>query len=308
MDRDHLKYICGVLLFGFNGIIASPVNMESNLIVFYRTLLGSMLLLGFILLKQRRLPWMGQNKKDVFFVALSGVAMGIGWLFLFQAYRMIGVGTATLIYYTGPVIVVLVSPLVTKERLTRRTLVCLGIVMAGMLLTNLRSLSGGSNLTGLFYGLMTAVFYAVLVLANKQAKTISGMDNAAIQVLFSFLTVAVYTIVRGNLCLPEAATDWTFLLLLGLLNTGTACYLYFSAIGSMPTNHISVMGYIEPLSAVVGSALILNEDMYLLKFFGILLILGGTYIMVGPSRITLPRTLAGKLRSSHRPIVYPEHF
>ena len=176
--------------------------------------------------------------------------------------------------------VIFVSPLLMREKLTRKVVLCTGIVLFGMLLMNLKNLNAGGDHFGLFCGAMTCLMYAVLVLANKQATSITGLTNSTIQVVASFLVVAVYNLLRHNLEMPSSGTEWSMILILGAVNTGFGCFLYFSSIGTIPAQRVSIMGYIEPMTAVVTSALFLGESFSLLKLGGILLILLGAYMMV----------------------------
>ena len=64
-------------------------------------------------------------------------------------------------------------------------------------------------------------------------------------------------------------------LLLGLVNTGVGCYCYFSSIGDLPAQSVAICGYLEPLSAVLLSVLILHETMAPLQILGAVLIIGG---------------------------------
>ena len=64
-------------------------------------------------------------------------------------------------------------------------------------------------------------------------------------------------------------------LCIGLVNTGLGCYLYFSSMGELPVTRVAVCGYLEPLSAVVLSAVLLGEPMTAANILGAALILGG---------------------------------
>lgn len=118
MKNAFFKYILALLLFGSNGVVASFIALNSYEIVLLRTLIGSLLLIGIFLISGGKLTFY-QNKKDFAFLAVSGVAMGTSWMFLYEAYAQIGVSIASLCYYCGPVIVMILSPLIFKERLTK---------------------------------------------------------------------------------------------------------------------------------------------------------------------------------------------
>ena len=69
--------------------------------------------------------------------------------------------------------------------------------------------------------------------------------------------------------------DWVFILILGLVNTGLGCYLYFSSLGGLPVQTVSIIGYLEPLAAVVFSAVFLQEILSPLQVAGAVCIIGG---------------------------------
>ena len=107
--KSYFKYILALLLFGSNGVVASHIALTSYEIVWLRTLIGSLFLIVLFLLSKGRFTFV-QKKKDFLFLAISGAAMGISWMFLYEAYQQIGVSLSSLLYYCGPVIVMVLSP------------------------------------------------------------------------------------------------------------------------------------------------------------------------------------------------------
>lgn len=63
--------------------------------------------------------------------------------------------------------------------------------------------------------------------------------------------------------------------MLGVVNTGIGCLLYFSAVAKLPVQTVAVVGYLEPLSAVVFSAALLGEAITPVRLMGAALIIGG---------------------------------
>ena len=272
--KAYRNYIAGLLLFGSNGIVASGIALDSYKIVYLRCVIGSLaLLLLFLGTKQKRNA--KGHARDLCFLAVSGAAMGANWLFLYEAYQQIGVGAASLLNYCGPVIVMALAPIFFREKLTVRK--CLGFltVLIGVFLINGQAAQEGKTLWGLFCGGMSAVMYAVFVIANKKVTHIVGMENALYQLLFSTLTVVVFLFFREGLLFSIPTGSLRFVLLLGVVNTGVGCYLYFSSIGRLPVQSVAVLGYLEPFSAVVLSAVLLREGMSVTRFLGAALILGG---------------------------------
>ena len=275
-SKAFIKYISALLLFGLNGIVASHIPLNSYEIVFLRTLIGSILLIALFLIGKGKFH-IKAYKKDTFFIVLSGIAMGTSWMFLYEAYQQIGVSLSSLLYYCGPVIVMILSPIIFHEKLTAPKLLGFATVLVGIFLVNGNTV-GSSNPWGLFCGAMSAVMYFFMVTLNKQSKNISGMENSVIQLVVSFLTVAIFTGIKQGFILDVPASAWVWIFVLGILNTGVGCYLYFSPLAKLPVQTVAVCGYLEPLSAVVFATLLLGEKMTIIQIVGAVCIIGGAMI------------------------------
>ncbi len=288
MDKKaFLKYLCALLLFGSNGIVASHIALSSYEIVFLRTMIGSLLLIGLFLVGKGKFH-LKENKKDTAFIIFSGIAMGTSWMFLYEAYQQIGVSMASLLYYCGPVIVMVLSPLIFKEKLTAPKIIGFFIVLVGIVLVNGKTALNGGNTWGLFCGAMSAVMYFFMVTLNKRSKNITGMENSVIQLTISFLTVAVFIGIKQQFVIHIPSEAWIWIVILGLVNTGLGCYLYFSPLSNLSVQTVAVCGYLEPLSAVMFSAILLHEHMTIMQIIGAVCIIGGA--MVGELIRSNPKT------------------
>lgn len=271
---DLAKYIFVLFLFGSNGIVASYILLNSYEIVFWRTLIAAVFLLGVFLLSRQKFTLL-QHKKDAFFLSLGGFSLGMSWIFLFEAYSDIGVSVGTLLYYCGPVIVMALAPLLFKERLTTVKLIGFVIVVVGMVLLNSEAFIGGEMSIGIVLGLLAAVMYATMVIFNKKGQAIQGLENTTIQLVAAFAIVAVYSIVKGGFPVAINSESVVPILILGLVNTGIGCYFYFTSIGKLPVQTVSILGYLEPLSALLFSTILLGESLSPLQLIGAACILGG---------------------------------
>jgi drug/metabolite transporter (DMT)-like permease len=274
MKRAYFKYLLSLLLFGSNGVVASRIGLTSYEIVLLRSLLGSLLLIAIFFFSRYKLTVL-RHKRDTIYIAISGLAMAANWLFLFEAFTQIGVSMGMLINYSGPAIVMALSPLVFKERVTWPKIIALLAALLGVFLISGQAVKEGVNAWGLLCAGLSAVAYAAMVIFNKMSKKITGMENSTLQLFFTFVTVAVFVGFKQGFYMEIAAGDWLPILWIGLLNTGVGCYLYFSSIGKLPVQTVAICGYLEPLAAVVFSVLFLSETMLPIQIFGALLILGG---------------------------------
>lgn len=274
MNRSLIKYLAALLLFGSNGIVASMITMSSYEIVMFRTCIGSVLLLLLFLFTGNRFSFYKQ-KRSFLFLSISGIAMGTSWMFLYEAYRLIGVSIASLGYYCGPVMVMAVSPFLFKEKITLQKLTGILVVLVGIVLVNLNAFRETHTGFGIFCALMSALMYALMVTFNKKATKIAGMENATLQLTVAFFTVFLFVLFRQGLRFEVAPDNLVPLLFLGLVNTGVGCYLYFSSIGNLNVQTVAILGYLEPLSAVIFSVLFLHEAMVPIQVAGAIMVLGG---------------------------------
>ena len=277
MRSPHfMKYLISLLLFGSNGVWAAAIALSSQEIVFLRLLLGAVSLLAIFALTRTRVTF-HRYKKDFFFLALSGCAQGVLFLFLFKAYQLIGVSLASLAYYCGPVIVMVLSPLIFGEKLTRGKVTGFLVVLLGVALVNGQAALEGKSILGLVCAGLASFMYALLVIATKKNEHIHGLENPTIQLVFSLLTVAVYMALTQGFAIQVQPGDWLPILILGLTNTGLGCYLYYTSIGRLPAQQVALFGYLEPLSSVFYSAIFLHEVLSPIQIFGGLLIVGGAF-------------------------------
>lgn len=277
MKGEYLKYFSALLLFGSNGVVAAQIPLSSYEIVLLRSFLGSLLLLGLFFLSGHR-PAIQRYKQDCFFIALSGIAMAADWLLLFEAYCRIGVSLGMIINYCGPVIVIALSPFVFHERITIGKLLAVMLALPGAFLVSGQVTGTGGDTFGLLCAILSAFAYAAMVIFNKMAKQITGLENAAFQMLITFVAVFAFVICKKGISFHLQANSILPVLWLGLVNTGIGCFCYFSSIGELSAQTVAICGYLEPMSAVLMSAVILHETLLPEQAIGIGLILGGAVL------------------------------
>ncbi|HJJ36287.1 MAG TPA: EamA family transporter [Methanocorpusculum sp.] len=276
MNRPLIFFIAALLIFGTNGIIASFIPLTSYEIVFFRSLLGSLTLLAVFFLLQKRIT-LFRKRKDLILLILSGAMMGASWMFLYEAYQQTGVGISTLIYYCAPIIVMALAPLLFREKFTAQRVIGFVIVAAGCIILNGGAVIEGIGGFGLFCGAMSAVTCAVMIILNKKATGVGGLENSLFQLIFACMTVAIFVAATSGFSFITTIQPdtWIWILIIGVFNTGIGCFLYFSSIGKLPVQTVSVVGYLEPLSAVIFSAIFLQEILTPLQTVGAICIIGG---------------------------------
>jgi RarD protein len=231
----------------------------------------------FLLITKQRIPF-SKIKREVPLLLASGIAMGINWILLFEAYKRTTVSVATLSYYFAPVIVTVLSPLLFKERLTAKQIVCfimstLGIVM----ITGIGEVGGSQGFFGILFGLGAAVFYATVVLLNKFIKNVEGIHRTFLQFLSAVAVLFPYVLLTSGFTLGTLnGIGWANLLIVGVIHTGVTYCMYFSSLKELSGQKAAILSYIDPLVAVVISVTVLSEKMTVWQVIGGALILGFT--------------------------------
>lgn len=268
-------YILSLLIFGTNGLYVAHISLESSQIVLMRTLMGGLLLDCLVL------AFGGFNKQslrqDWGPILLGGTALGLNWVTLFEAYKLLNVSLATLIYYVGPILVLLFSPILFNEKLTGRKILSVFIVAIGLICISGSIVVTGMNLTGLLLAVASALLYAGLIVFNKHITHTNGLQTAAMELDVAFVVTLAYTLWTAGI--PQiTGRDLPYITLLGFINTGLAYLLYFSSIQKLSGQSITLISYLDPVSALLFSALLLQEIMTPVQLLGAVLIIGGAML------------------------------
>ena len=275
--NPRFMLIASMAIFGTLGPFVRNIAVSSGELALYRAILAALLIAVFLLVTGQKIPF-AQIKKEVPLLLASGVAMGINWILLFEAYKYTTVSAATLSYYFAPVIVTVVCPFLFKEKLSGRQVLCFVMSTVGLvLITGIGDMGGGNDLVGILFGLGAACFYATVILLNKFIKGVEGIHRTFLQFLAAIVTLIPYVLLTSGVTLGGLPTvGWVNLLIVGLVHTGITYCMYFSSLKELPGQKAAILSYIDPLVAVLISVTVLGESMTLLQALGGLLILGFT--------------------------------
>lgn len=278
-SNPRLMLIASMTIFGTLGPFVRNIPVSSGELALYRAVLAALLIALFLLITKQKIPF-SLIKKEVPLLLASGMAMGINWILLFEAYKYTTVSVATLSYYFAPVIVTLVCPILFKEKLTTKQLVCFLMSTLGLILiTGIGDIGGRNDFLGILFGLGAAVFYASVILLNKFIKNVEGLHRTFLQFLSAIVILLPYVLTTSGLTLGKLnSIGWLNLLIVGLIHTGVTYCMYFSSLKELPGQEAAILSYIDPLVAVLISVTILGESMGLWQAVGGVLILGFTLL------------------------------
>ena len=271
----YICYLLAMLIFGTNGLLVAGIDLQGGQIVLFRTLIGGILLTAIVLFRG------GFDRSALRAEAVpllcGGTALGLNWIALFEAYQLLNVSLATLIYYVGPMLVLVLSPLLFREKLTGMRIGAACLVAFGLICISGSIAGGGMSIRGLVAAIVSALFYATLIVFNKRIIRTGGLQTAAIELDVAFAVVLIYVLLTAGLPVPQK-NEIPALLILGAVNTGLAYLLYFSGLQKIPGQSVALLSYIDPVSALFFAAVFLQEAMSPVQILGAVLIIGGALL------------------------------
>lgn len=268
-----------MVIFGTIGIFRKYIPIPSGFIAFSRGAIGFIFL--FAVIKIRKKPFsIGKIGKKIIPLCVSGALMGFNWILLFEAYNYTSVASATLCYYMAPVFVIIASPFLFGEKLGAKRIFCVFTAVLGMLFVSGFFESGfAGEFKGILLGLGAAALYSSVVIMNKKLADIPVFEKTLLQLGSSAATILPYTLIAEDLSAAEVTPLSVMMLItVGILHTGIAYALYFGSVGSLPAHTTAILSYIDPVTAILLSALVLKEELTAFGILGAVLILGSAVL------------------------------
>lgn len=267
-----IKYLTAVILYGTIGYFLHYVKAASEFVVMCRGLIGSLFILLVMFIK-KDLPNLKAIKNNLIYLIVSGVALGLNWVFLFSGYKY-SISISSLCNYTAPIMVVVISALFLKEKINRKQMICVLCSFAGILLVSgAFETQESTDMHGFIYGMLAAIGFVVLVLCNRRLKGIKPLDKTVVQLFVSFLTVLPYVLINHSIPTSLDRESILIILMLGIVHTGIAYIFYFGSIDTLPVSKVAILGYIEPVLSIITGVVFFKETLTVFGGVGALMIL-----------------------------------
>lgn len=282
--KAKLQLLSAMGIFGTIGIFRSFIPMTGAAIACLRGVMGVAFLLVAMAVLKKKIDLVTVKQK-LWLLCVSGAAIGFNWVLLFEGFNY-SVPLATVGYYMAPVFVILASPLV-GERITCKKLCCAVVAMAGMVLVAgvVGGLGTDGAIMGVVLGLCAGVLYASVMLMNRKMGSIGAYDRTVAQLSTAAVVVLPYVLLTGGFGLDGLdGTGWVLLVIVGVVHTGLAYALYFGAMGSLKAQTVAILSYLDPVLAIILSALILHQHMDVWQTVGSVMVLGSALISELPQR------------------------
>ena len=279
--------ILAMVIFGTIGIFRKYIPLPSGIVACARGILGVAFLLIFIKLKKIKMD-KNSIKEHLMILLVSGGFIGLNWVLLFESYRYTSVAVATLCYYMAPIFVMIVSPFLLKEKLTVKKVLCVIVALIGMVFVSGvidGGIKGVSELKGILFGLGAAALYASVVMMNQKLGKVPTYDKTIMQLGAAAVVLIPYIFLVEDLsAITVTPLILIMLLIVGVVHTGIAYALYFGSMNGLKAQTVALFSYIDPIVAIILSAMFLKEPMTIYSGIGAVLVLGATMISELPEK------------------------
>ncbi len=279
MIKDKLLLVFVMLTFGSLGLFVRNMSFSSAQIAMARGLIGALFIFGYIkMAKQKSIKL---SKRSWLILMGLGALIGINWVLLFQAYQYLTVSTATIIYYTAPILMVILGVVVLKEKVKLYQVMLIVVALIGLILVaeGYDSTLFETSLVGFVYALLAALFYATVITGNKMVVDVDPFKRTLIQLVGAGLILVPYVWWLDPISISTSTpVQWMLLVVLGVFHTGLAYTIYFNVVTRLTSQSVAMISYIDPLSAIFMATLFLSETMGYIQIIGATFILLSTFL------------------------------
>lgn len=270
-----LRLATGLMLIGTVGAAAVATGLDPITIVFWRSVIGTVFLLVWCL-ATGLLPDRTITRRNLLLGAVAGTSLVLSWAAFFGGIALTSISTATILFHVQPFLILLLSALIWKERVSREQVIWLVVAFVGVVLASGLSLSSSAPdrdwTLGVLLTLGGACVYAVTAVAGKGLAEQRGEITTLCQTVVGSLIFLPF-LDLGQSIAPQA---WGWLAVIGFVQTGIAWVLIYSALPFVSAPMTAVLSFVNPLTAIMTDWLFFDHLLSLPQAVGMGLIVAST--------------------------------
>jgi len=268
----YLYILLAIFLWSSQGVVVRLSGVEVHILLFYSQAI-SVILQGLIVSQKKyRSEINGLNKLS--YPLILAIFLMVNNLAFYYAFQNTTIANAVLTHYTAPIIVPFLAAAFLGEKITGRLVTALAVATAGLwILLDGFSLSAVQGY-GIAAGLVSGFSYAIIIILSR------SFSRYFSPVVLSFLANTCIVVMLLPFIRVFPLHAWRSLLIMGIVYSTVAPILYFKGLHTVTANRAAVLGYLEPVSAILFSMIFLNEIPHLYSFFGGVLILFSGYLTI----------------------------
>jgi len=269
-----------VILIGALGVSTSPILIKSShspalTIAFYRMLTTVLLLTPFILAKNLH-ELKALSKKQIGQIMISGMFLGLHFSAWILSLKFTTVASATVLVNTSPVILLLITYFIFKQKSSRTEVVAIVFAFLGSVVLTLGDFSGGSNVVlGDLYAVAGAAFICVyLLIGNKVRQNVTMPTYTYLTYTFAMITIFISNLFVGQDMIVTAPREYLLFLGMAVFPTLLGHSLFNWSLKYVQATFVSMAILTEPIIASIFAIFIFKEIPTVSQIIGSAIILG----------------------------------
>lgn len=273
--------IISAICYGMNPLGALFLYEEGlnvNSVIFYRFIFASILLAIFMLIKKDSFYL---KFKEIILLALLGLLFGISAISLFNSFLYMDAGLASTVLFIYPIFVAIIMALFFKEKNSIITILSIVFAFIGVVLLYE---SDGANVSnfGIFLVIVSSLCYAIYIVIINQYLKLSALKVTFYSMLFCTITILIHSFFDSSLNIMPLVNFnmWFYTIFLALVPTIISLLFLIKAIQLIGSTSASILGALEPLTAVLIGVYVFNEKITFWLVIGIVFILFGVILIV----------------------------
>jgi drug/metabolite transporter (DMT)-like permease len=275
-NMASLYILLAIFLWSSLGVVVRLSGVEIHVLIFYSNIVSIIVQAAVLFQKKygREIP----SFKKLKYPMILGFISLINTSTYYYAFQNTTIANAVLTHYTAPVIIAFVGPFFLKEKITIKIILVLLIASMGLWI-----MIGGFSLkesetAGIIAGLVSGIAYAIIVIFLR-----IHSRNFNPLVLCFFTNIIIVILLLPFIREIPLHSLWIFLFM-GIVYSTIAPILYFKGLQYVTANRAAVLGYLEPVGAIVFSMIFLKEIPGIHSIIGGILIIFSGYLTLRKSR------------------------
>ena len=289
--KNYLGYIYAIISASTFGLIpmfsipAINAGMSVNSALFYRYLSSTIILGTFLIIKKKNIRVKREELTTLAGLILLG---GTTALFLMNSFRYIPSGVASTIHFLYPVVVAMLMTILFKEKFSIFYFIAIILALMGVAAISGLSSSFEVNTTGIIYVILSVITYALYIVGINKSK--AGRMSPTSMTLYIMIMLTMFFLI---LSIPEGGVQAIpnrevlgSLTLLSLVSTLLSNFTLILAIKSIGSTTTSIMGCVEPVTALTVGILVFGEPITSTQMLGVALILSSVSFVILSNRLS----------------------
>lgn len=230
----------------------------------------------------KKLDYKIDRKRILYLILMGSIGYNSTTAAYFSALNYISTPLVSLIFYTNPILVSVLSYFIIKEGASRNKIVALILSSIGLMMIVGFSI-GTANIMGIILAAIAALFYSFYIIAGHKVR---GLDPIVVTTYVTTgcsITVNLAGIITRNM-IKMSYTAWIYSLLTAVFATVVAILTFYEGMKRIGPSQVAIISTIEPIVTTIMSAVIFNDILSIPQVTGGILIIAGIIILQRPEK------------------------